>query len=125
MSDFSKRIIGNWDGTDTTGTDFDFSSVLDKNALQQNPQNSTSLTDLNKSLQTQNSINSDYFSAKNLGSTLSSVGAVGSALANVYGMYEQKKYNKDMLNMEKDRVNKENMRRDTQQAEYDKVWKTN
>lgn len=125
MGDFSKRIIGNWDGTDTTGTDFDFSSVLDKNALQQNPQNSTSLTDLNKSLQTQNSINSDYFSAKNLGSTLSSVGTIGSALANVYGMYEQKKYNKEMLNMEKDRVAKENKIRDTQQAEYDKVWKTN
>lgn len=124
---FAKRISGNWDATDTMGTDFDLGEVLNKDAIQNSTQNTSSnsyLEKLNKSLEVENSINSDYFSAKNLGSTLGSIGAIGGALANVYGMYEQKKFNKDMLNMEKERVNKENALVDKQQAEYDKVWKT-
>ena len=105
--------------------DFDINQLLNKNAVQSpNLSNNNSyLEKLNKNLETQNSINSDYFSAKNLGSTMGSIGAIGGALANVYGMYEQKKFNKDMLGMEKDRVARENKRVDDAQANYDKVWK--
>lgn len=105
--------------------DFDISQILNKNTVQSNNtfnQNSY-MEKLNKNLETQNSINGDYFSAKNLGSTMGSIGAIGGALANVYGMYEQKKFNKDMLEMEKDRVARENKRVDDSQANYDKVWK--
>ena len=105
--------------------DFDINQLLNKNAVQSpNLSNNNSyLEKLNKNLETQNSINADYFSAKNLGSTMGSIGAIGGALANVYGMYEQKKFNKDMLEMEKDRVARENKRVDDAQANYDKVWK--
>jgi TctA family transporter len=105
--------------------DFDINQLLNKNAVQSpNLSNNNSyLEKLNKNLETQNSINGDYFSAKNLGSTLGSIGAIGGALASVYGMHEQKKFNKDMLEMEKDRVARENKRVDDAQANYDKVWK--
>ena len=105
--------------------DFDISQLLNKNAVQSpNLSNNNSyLEKLNKNLETQNSINADYFSAKNLGSTMGSIGAIGGALANVYGMHEQKKFNKDMLEMEKNRVARENKRVDDAQANYDKVWK--
>ena len=105
--------------------DFDINQLLNKNAVQSpNLSNNNSyLEKLNKNLETQNSINADYFSAKNLGSTLGHIGTIGGALANVYGMYEQKKFNKDMLEMEKNRVARENKRVDDAQANYDKVWK--
>lgn len=105
--------------------DFDINQLLNKNAIQSPnlTNNNSYLEKLNKNLETQNSINGDYFSAKNLGSTMGSIGAIGGALANVYGMYEQKKFNKDMLKMEKDRVARENKRVDDAQANYDKVWK--
>ena len=105
--------------------DFDMNQLLNKNAVQSpNLSNNNSyLEKLNKNLETQNSINADYFSAKNLGSTMGSIGAIGGALASVYGMHEQKKFNKDMLEMEKDRVARENKRVDNAQANYDKVWK--
>ena len=105
--------------------DFDISQLLNKNAVQSpNLSNNNSyLEKLNKNLETQNSINADYFSAKNLGSTMGSIGAIGGALASVYGMHEQKKFNKDMLEMEKNRVARENKRVDDAQANYDKVWK--
>ena len=105
--------------------DFDINQLLDKNAVQSPnlTNNNSYLEKLNKNLETQNSINGDYFSAKNLGSTMGSIGAIGGALANVYGMHEQKKFNKDMLEMEKDRVARENKRVDDAQANYDKVWK--
>ena len=105
--------------------DFDISQILNKNTVQSNNtfnQNSY-MEKLNKNLETQNSINADYFSAKNLGSTLGNIGTIGGVLASVYGMYEQKKFNKDMLGMEKDRVARENKRVDDAQANYDKVWK--
>ncbi|TLS99945.1 hypothetical protein [Aliarcobacter cibarius] len=124
--DFSQRIAGNWDETDTTGTNFNYTQVLNKDAVQNGLDNIGSnsyLEKLNKNLETQNNINTDYFSAKNLGSTLGSIGAIGGALANVYGMYEQKKFNNEMLDMEKQRVDKENQTVNKQQAEYDKVWK--
>ena len=105
--------------------DFDINQFLNKNYFQSPnlTNNNSYLEKLNKNLETQNSINGDYFSAKNLGSTMGSIGAIGGALANVYGMYEQKKFNKDMLEMEKDRVARENKRVDDAQANYDKVWK--
>lgn len=105
--------------------DFDINQLLNKNAVQSPnlTNNNSYLEKLNKNLETQNSINGDYFSAKNLGSTMGSIGAIGGALANVYGMHEQKKFNKDMLEMEKDRVARENKRVDDAQANYDKVWK--
>ena len=105
--------------------DFDINQLLNKNAVQSNNtfnQNSY-MEKLNKNLETQNSINADYFSAKNLGSTLGHIGTIGGVLASVYGMYEQKKFNKDMRGMEKDRVARENKRVDDAQANYDKVWK--
>ena len=105
--------------------DFDINQLLNKNAVQSpNLSNNNSyLEKLNKNLETQNSINGDYFSAKNLGSTMGSIGAIGGALASVYGIYEQKKFNKDMLKKEKNRVARENKRVDDAQANYDKVWK--
>ena len=105
--------------------DFDINQLLNKNAVQSPnlTNNNSYLEKLNKNLETQNSINGDYFSAKNLGSTMGSIGAIGGALASVYGMHEQKKFNKDMLEMEKDRVARENKRVDDAQANYDKVWK--
>jgi|GEM_PF-3986792 len=57
------------------------------------------------------------------GGVLGGIGAIGSALANVYAVHQQKKFNKEMLNMEKQRVAKENQRRDAQQGNYDAVWK--
>lgn len=105
--------------------DFDINQLLNKNAVQSpNLSNNNSyLEKLNKNLETQNSINADYFSAKNLGSTLGHIGTIGGALASVYGIHEQKKFNKDMLDMEKNRVARENKRVDDAQANYDKVWK--
>ena len=105
--------------------DFDINQLLNKNAVQSPnfSNNNSYLEKLNKNLETQNSINADYFSAKNLGSTMGNIGAIGGALASVYGMYEQKKFNKDMLEMEKNRVARENKRVDDAQANYDKVWK--
>lgn len=105
--------------------DFDINQLLNKNAVQSPnfSNNNSYLEKLNKNLETQNSINADYFSAKNLGSTMGSIGAIGGALASVYGMHEQKKFNKDMLEMEKNRVARENKRVDDAQANYDKVWK--
>ena len=105
--------------------DFDINQLLNKNAVQSpNLSNNNSyLEKLNKNLETQNSINADYFSAKNLGSTMGNIGTIAGALASVYGMYEQKKFNKDMLEMEKNRVARENKRVDDAQANYDKVWK--
>ncbi|WP_418179774.1 hypothetical protein ACNSOO_04730 [Aliarcobacter lanthieri] len=122
MSDFAKRISGVWDSTDVNGTDFNFGDILNKDTMLNTNNDSSSMATLNKNLETQNSLNSDFFSAKNLGSTLSSVGAIAGALANVYGVKQQQKFNKDMLNMEKNRVEKENQRRDTAQSNYDKVW---
>lgn len=57
-----------------------------------------------------------------LGSTLQGIGAVTGALASIYGIREQKKYQDEVLGMEKERVAKNEARRDQQQAEYDKVW---
>lgn len=56
------------------------------------------------------------------GSTLQGIGAVTGALASIYGIHEQKKYQKEVLNMEKERVAKNEARRDAKQAKYDKVW---
>lgn len=105
--------------------DFDINQLLNKNAVQSPnfSNNNSYLEKLNKNLETQNSINADYFSAKNLGSTLGHIGTIGGVLASVYGMHEQKKFNKDMLEMEKNRVARENKRVDDAQANYDKVWK--
>lgn len=58
----------------------------------------------------------------NLGSTLQGVGAITGALASIYGIREQKKYQDEVLGMEKERVAKNEARRDTKQAEYEKVW---
>lgn len=57
-----------------------------------------------------------------LGSTLQGVGAITGALASIYGIREQKKYQDEVLGMEKERVAKNEVRRDTKQAEYEKVW---
>lgn len=57
-----------------------------------------------------------------LGSTLQGVGAITGALASIYGIREQKKYQDEVLGMEKERVAKNEARRDTKQAEYEKVW---
>lgn len=56
------------------------------------------------------------------GSTLQGIGAVTGALASIYGIHEQKKYQDEVLGMEKERVAKNEARRDAKQAEYDKVW---
>ena len=56
------------------------------------------------------------------GSTLQGIGAVTGALASIYGIREQKKYQDEVLGMEKERVAKNEARRDAKQAEYDKVW---
>ena len=57
-----------------------------------------------------------------IGSTLQGIGAVTGALASIYGIREQKKYQDEVLGMEKERVAKNEARRDTKQAEYEKVW---
>lgn len=64
----------------------------------------------------------DMFSSDNIGGTLQGIGSIGGALANIYGVHEQKKFNDDMLSMEKDRINRENKKTDKQQANYDAVW---
>lgn len=56
------------------------------------------------------------------GSTLQGVGAITGALASVYGIREQKKYQDEVLGMEKERVATNEARRDKKQAEYEKVW---
>ena len=66
----------------------------------------------------------NMFSGKNVGSTLQGIGAIGGALASVYGMQQQNKFNDDMLDMEKKRVSTENKRRDKKQAAYEAVWAT-
>lgn len=56
------------------------------------------------------------------GSTLQGIGAVTGALASVYGIQQQKKYQDKVLKMEEDRVEKNEARRDEKQAAYEKVW---
>jgi hypothetical protein len=65
----------------------------------------------------------NMFSGKNIGGTLQGIGSISGALASIYGISEQKKFNEDMLDMEKQRVAKEYEKRDNKQAEYDAVWK--
>lgn len=67
---------------------------------------------------------SSMWSGKNIGSTMQGIGSIGGAIASVYGISEQSRFNKDMLQMEKDRVAKNEATRDKKQAEYDAVWKT-
>jgi hypothetical protein len=61
-------------------------------------------------------------SGGSLGGALQGIGAVTGALASIYGIHEQKKYQDEVLGMEKERVAKNEARRDAKQAEYDKVW---
>lgn len=114
--------------TDVTSPDFDMDSIIDKSWT--NPQSpiEQSATRIFGKENMNNNNNSTFdfgkmFSADNIGGTLQGIGAIGGALASIYGVHEQSKFNDDMLDMEKDRVNKEYARRDKQQAEYDKVWK--
>lgn len=57
-----------------------------------------------------------------VGSTLQGIGAVADALASIYGVRQQKKYQDEMLSMEKDRVQRNIDRQNKAQAEYEKVW---
>ncbi len=66
----------------------------------------------------------EMFTGKNIGGTLQGVGAIGGALASAYGIHETKKFNKDMLDMEKKRVGRETKRQDDKQAKYEAVWAT-
>lgn len=117
-----KDGVNNFDEIYTDGGNFGFNTKSDfssgssdfmKNALQ------------NKQVSISNNSGGfgNFLSSNNIGGTLGTIGSIGSALASVYGMKQQQKFNKDMLNMEKDRVSKEYARRDKQQAEYDSVWK--
>ncbi len=62
------------------------------------------------------------FSGKNIGGTLKGAGAIVGALSDIYGTIEQSKFNKEMLNMEKNRVARNNARQDQLQANYEGAW---
>jgi len=62
------------------------------------------------------------FSGANIGSTLKGGGAVVGALSSIFGTLEQTKFNKQALNMEKDRINRNNEREDKLQKNYEGVW---
>lgn len=57
-----------------------------------------------------------------VGSTLQGIAAVAGALASIYGVRQQKKYQDEMLSMEKARVQRNVDRQNKAQAEYEKVW---
>jgi hypothetical protein len=67
--------------------------------------------------------NDSMFSSGNIGSTLKGAGAIAGALSSIYGTMEQTKFNKEMLGMEKDRINRNIARQDKLQANYEGVWK--
>lgn len=68
-------------------------------------------------------INNDgMFSGKNIGSTLKGGGAIVGALSSIYGTLEQNKFNKEVLGMEKDRINRNIAREDKLQKNYQGVW---
>ncbi|MFV0561896.1 hypothetical protein [Malaciobacter mytili] len=104
-------IDANWYEFGVDGT-----PQIKNSSYQINTENSTQKTN------TQNA--GGMFSSGNIGGTLQGIGAIGGALASIYGISEQKKFNEDMLDMEKDRVAKEYAKRDKQQSEYDSVWKS-
>lgn len=62
------------------------------------------------------------FAGKNIGSTMQGIGAISTALANVYATKQQQKYQNKVLDMEKARVADEKKQRDKQQSAYDSVW---
>lgn len=116
-----------------TALDFNFDNLLDTTNIDTGAGVNTSFTDMYfkntaidmpKTTQSDTNFFGDAFSGKNIGGTLQGIGAIGGALASVYGISEQKKFNEDMLDMEKDRVAKEYEKRDKQQSEYDAVWKS-
>ena len=109
---------------DATSLDFDYSNILD-----------TTYTDMglgtseNSSFANLDNVKTDFdfdfssmFSADNIGGTMQGIGSVAGALANIYSISEQSKFNEDMLAMEKTRVNREYAKEDKQQANYDAVW---
>jgi hypothetical protein len=62
------------------------------------------------------------FSGKNIGSTLQGGGAIVGALSGIYGTLKQEKFNKEVLGMEKDRINRNIAREDKLQKNYQGVW---
>lgn len=62
------------------------------------------------------------FSSSNIGSTLKGGGAVIGALSSIYGTLEQTKFNKEALDMEKDRINRNIAREEKLQKNYQGVW---
>lgn len=110
-----------------TSIDFNFDNWMDttkiNTGIETNATKNTSI-DMPKTAQSNSNFFGDLFSGKNIGGTLQGIGAIGGALASIYSVREQKKFNEDMLNMEKDRVAKEYAKRDKQQSEYDAVWKS-
>lgn len=136
---FSDRISGNWDSDAIQSVAFKdgynpngIGDIFDTNFIKSNLNVPSKLFSKNTQSLNNNLPNKmsgklqqggGYFSSANLGGTLQGIGAVAGALASIYGMQQQKKFNKEILNMEKQRVAKENRIADERQSNYDKVWK--
>lgn len=113
-----------------TAIDFDLDGILDTSWT--NPTNATDQSALRifnepQAKGSKSGFDFDFgemFSGENIGGTLQGIGAIGGALASIYGIREQSKFNDDMLDMEKKRVNKEYEKAEKKQTNYDKVWKS-
>lgn len=98
--------------TDTSGSFVDNMTNLWGNDYTSNPGGGSEKTITDDSM----------FSSSNIGSTLKGGGAIIGALAGIYGTLEQTKFNKEVLGMEKDRINRNIAREDKLQKNYEGVW---
>ncbi|QDF28995.1 hypothetical protein [Halarcobacter anaerophilus] len=129
--DFSNSLSSTTEDA-TTALNFDTNNIMNKSLGNNTGQSYTDMyfnnnpsIETNANANTENGFDfSNMFTSENLGGTLKGIGAVGGALASIYGASQQKKFNEDMLDMEKKRVNREYAKADAQQAEYDAVWKS-
>ena len=83
---------------------------------------STPVTPLSTITTTPPKVPQSMWSGKNIGGTMQGVGAVAGAIGSMMAVYETKKYNKKILDMEEKRVAKANKKADDKNTEYENVW---
>lgn len=120
--DFDNSIFNGWNKTSTGDASSDITGLYGFDETTGMLKLNNSATEINLRPDKPLEKGTGLFSGENFGSTMGTIGSIGSALASIYGIYEQKKFNNDMLDMEKKRVSRENTKVDKQQEEYDKVW---
>ncbi|MDD2290677.1 MAG: hypothetical protein PHV52_00225 [Aliarcobacter sp.] len=116
------------DTTVTNSSNSDIADISGSTALKNTTSNPSSFWEgIKSSFGGEETTTTDdgMFSGANIGSTLKGGGAVVGALAGIYGTLEQTKFNKEVLGMEKDRINRNIKREDQLQKNYEGVWSKN